>query len=275
LERGITQHLDQKTLHQFQKDGATVLRGFFSDWINVLRDGIAANMADPNPNARVYKDDASGGRFFVDYCSWQRIPQYRDFIFHSNAAKIGAELMDSEQVQLFHEHILVKEAQTDIPTPWHHDMPYYCVDGPKTVSLWIPLDEVPRERTLEFVAGSHDWGKYYRPQRFNGQPLNENDGLEELPNIDADRDAYNIIGWELAPGDAVAFDYRTIHGAPANHSTSTQRRAFSLRLVGDDIRFARRQDRVTSPPFEQVKLGDGAPLIGDEFPVLYRRNEAS
>ena len=268
----MTNHLEQQTVEQFHKDGVTVLRGVFSGWVEKLRDGVAANMADPNPNARVYKDDEGGGQFFVDYCSWQRILQYHDFIFNSSAAQIGAELMDSEQVQLFHEHILVKEAQTGIPTPWHHDMPYYCVEGAKTVSLWIPLDEVPRERTLEFVAGSHQWDKYYRPQRFNGQPLNENDGLDEIPDIDADRDAYNIVGWNLSPGDAVAFDYRTIHGAPANLSVNARRRAFSLRLVGDDVRFARRQGLVTSPPFEQVKLEHGAALIADEFPVLYRRD---
>ena len=240
---------------------------------NVLRDGIAANMAEPNATARIYRGEEGGGRFFVDYCSWQRIPEYRDFIFNSAAAEIGSELMDSETVQLFHEHVLVKEAQSGIPTPWHHDTPYYCVDGPKTVSLWIPLDDVPRERTLEFVARSHLWGKNYRPQRFNGQPLNENDGLEEIPDIDADRDAFDIVGWDLAPGDAVAFDYRTIHGAPANHSLSAQRRAFSLRLVGDDVRFVHRPGRITSPPFDEVKLKHGDALTGEAFPTLYQRNQ--
>lgn len=271
----MTLHLDQQTVQAFQNEGVTVLRGLFSDWVEVLREGITANMDEPNPGARIYQADNGGGRFFVDYCSWQRIPQYRDFIFNSTVAEIAADLMDSAQVQLFHEHILVKEAQAGVATPWHHDLPYYCVDGPKTVSLWIPLDDIPRERTLEFVAGSHRWGKSYRPQRFNGQPLNESDGLEEIPDINAHRENYNIVGWDLKPGDAVAFDYRTLHGAPANHSASAQRRAFSLRLVGDDIRYARRQGIVTSPPFDQVKLEHGAPLLADEFPVLYRRQQTS
>lgn len=264
--------LDQSTVQQFQNDGVTVLRGFFSDWVETLRAGVAANIAKPNPNARSYRGDDSGGQFFVDYCSWQRIPQYRDFIFNSPASEIAASLMDSDKVQLFHEHVLVKEAQSGVATPWHHDLPYYCVDGPKTVSLWIPLDEVPRERTLEFVAGSHLWGKSFRPQRFNGQPLNDSDGLEEIPNIEANRDDYDIVGWDLTPGDAVAFDYRTLHGAPANNSASAQRRAFSLRLVGDDIRFARRPNIVTSPPFNEVILQHGDPLVADEFPMLYQRN---
>ncbi|MFK8083680.1 MAG: phytanoyl-CoA dioxygenase family protein [Granulosicoccus sp.] len=264
--------IDEQTVEQFRSEGVTVLRGHFSEWVDALQQGIATNMAEPNPTARIYPDKDGGGKFFVDYCSWQRIPQYRDFIFNSRAAEIASTLMDSNKVQLFHEHILVKEAQTGVATPWHHDMPYYCVDGPKTVSLWLPLDEVPRERTLEFIGGSHRWGKSFRPQRFNGQPLNEVDGLEDIPDIEGNKDDYNIIGWDLSPGDAIAFDYRTLHGAPGNNSTSEQRRAFSLRLVGDDIRFARRENIITSPPFNEVTLQHGDPLVGNEFPLLYQRH---
>jgi len=264
----MSSYLDRGTIDEFRQNGATVLRGVLTDWIDVLRSGVDANMRDPDPNARIYKGENGGGRFFVDYCNWARFPDYKNFIFNSPAAAIGAELMGSKSVQLFHEHVLVKEAATGVPTPWHQDAPYYCVDGPKTVSLWVPLDEVPRETTLEFISGSHDWGHFYRPQRFNGEPLNESDGLKDIPNIDADRDSYEIIGWALSPGDAVAFDYRTIHGAPANTSATNQRRAFSLRLLGDDARFRRREGIVTSPPFSQITLRDGDQLVGDEFPML-------
>jgi ectoine hydroxylase-related dioxygenase (phytanoyl-CoA dioxygenase family) len=246
-----------------------VLRGVFSDWIETLRNGVAANMAKPNPDARIYQGDENQGKFFIDFCSWHRIPQYKDFIFNSKAAEISAALMQSSKAQLFHEHILVKEAQSGMPTPWHHDMPYYCVDGPKTVSLWIPLDDVPRERTLEFVAGSHLWGKSFRPQLFNGKPLNEADGLEKIPDIEGNRDNYNVVGWDLKPGDAVAFDYRTLHGSRANNSPTAQRRAFSLRMVGDDTHFARRENIKTSPPFNKVTLKNGELLSGDEFPILF------
>ncbi len=264
----MPRHIDDATIQQFRKDGATVLRGVFADWVDTLRAGVQANMDDPDPNARIYRGENGGGRFFVDYCNWARIPEYKDFIFNSTASEIGAELMDSTAVQLFHEHVLVKEAAAGVPTPWHQDAPYYCVDGPKTLSLWIPLDDVPRETTLEFLAGSHKWGKYYRPQRFNGEALNADDGLEEIPDINNLRDDYEIIGWDVAPGDAIAFDYRTIHGAPANTSKSMQRRAFSLRLLGDDVRFARREGIVTSPPFTQVTLQDGDAVVGKEFPML-------
>ena len=208
---GTYLHNDQ--INEFNEKGVTVLRGVFKDWVETLRAGIAANMDEPDPNARIYKGEQGEGRFFVDYCNWDRIAQYEDFIFNSPAAAIAGELMQSVTVQLFHEHVLVKEAQTGVPTPWHQDAPYYCVDGPKTVSLWVPLDNVPQETTLEFLSGSHKWGKFYRPQRFDGSALNEHDTLEDIPDINANREQYNIEAWAVAPGDAIAFDFRTVHGA--------------------------------------------------------------
>lgn len=264
----MPRYLDDQTLQDFEEKGAAVLRGVFGDWVEILQNGIAANMADPAPNARIYTGENGGGRFFVDYCNWQRFDDYRNFIFKSPAAAIGAELMNSRSVQLFHEHVLVKEAATGVPTPWHQDAPYYCVSAAKTLSLWVPLDPVPRETTLEFISGSHKWDKFYRPQRFNSEPLNANDGLEDIPDINGNRDQYDIIAWALEPGDALAFDYRTIHGAPANTNPASERRAFSLRLLGDGARFRRQDGLVTSPPFPDITLKDGDPLVADEFPVL-------
>jgi ectoine hydroxylase-related dioxygenase (phytanoyl-CoA dioxygenase family) len=71
----------------------------------------------------------------------------------------------------------------------------------------------------------------------------------------------------MEPGDAVAFNYLTLHGAPANRQAGNRRRAFSLRLVGDDARWAVRKG-VTSPPFRGVKLAHGAVMDAPEFPLL-------
>ena len=258
----------QDTIAAFNRDGACVIRGAFKDWVEILRAGIARNMAEPSADVKIYTGENGAGRFFGDYCNWDRIPEYRNFIFNSDAASIGRQLMGSHSVRLFHEHVLVKEASADVATPWHQDQPYYCVDGDQTVSLWLPLDIVPRERTLEFVAGSQAWGKYFRPERFNKTPLNENDGLEPVPDINGNRGSYNILGWDLEPGDAVAFNFKTLHGAPANTSANSQRRAFSLRLLGDDIRFARREGVITSPPFRGVTLQHGDVMNAPEFPLL-------
>jgi ectoine hydroxylase-related dioxygenase (phytanoyl-CoA dioxygenase family) len=251
----------------FRTDGAIVLRGPFAEWVEILRAGVARNIEAPGPDARVYDGSPGKGRHFGDYCNWDRIPEFHRFIFESPAARVAARLMGSRSVRLFHEHVLVKEPDSDVPTPWHHDQPYYSVDGTQTCSLWIPLDSVPRETVPEFVAGSHRWGKWFRPDRFNQTPLNADDGLEPVPDVEGNRDQYRILGWPMEPGDAVAFNYLTLHGAPANRQAGNRRRAFSLRLVGDDARWAVRPG-VTSPPFRGVKLANGAAMDAPEFPLL-------
>jgi ectoine hydroxylase-related dioxygenase (phytanoyl-CoA dioxygenase family) len=265
-----TAPISSNDIAAFRRDGAAPLYGVFTDWVQKLRQGIEKNIAAPSTDARVYDSKGDGGRFFGDYCNWARVPEFEDFIFRSPAAKIAAALMGAREVRLFHEHVLVKEPGSDVATPWHQDAPYYCVRAEKSCSLWIPLDPVPRERTLEFVGGSHSAGKTYRPERFNRTALNDGDAREAVPDIDANRDKFNVLGWALAPGDAVAFQYTTLHGAPANNSQAERRRAFSLRVVGDGAVFHREEGKVTSPPFRDVALKSGDALSGPEFPVLYR-----
>lgn len=266
--------VDQQTAETFQRDGVAYLPGLFADWLEPLRRGIEANMVAPGPDSRHYRDGDDGPEFFGDYCNWQRIPEYREFLMDSPAAAVAGDLMGATEVRLFHEHVLVKQPGASTPTPWHHDQPYYCVDGALTCSLWLPLDPVPRDTVLEFVAGSHRWGTWFRPERFDGSALNPEDGLTELPDINGNRADYDIRGWEMAPGDVVAFNFLTLHHAPANSSKTRWRRAFSSRWVGEDARFARRLG-VTSPPFREVALEHGAPLDDPAFPVVWRAGAAS
>ena len=257
--------IDDASVTAFRRDGAVCLRGLFRDWIDILARGIERNMAAPSEDVRIY--DGGAGRFFGDYCNWQRIPEYRQFVFESPAARVARILMGSRSVRLFHEHVLIKEPGADVPTPWHQDQPYYCVDGAQSCSIWVPLDPVDRATSPEFVAGSHGWDQFFRPERFNRTPLNEADGLPAVPDIEADRARYDILGWDMEPGDAVAFTFRTLHGAPANKRQDRARRAFSSRWVGDDATFARRPG-TTSPPFRHVTLAHGAPLEGPDFPLV-------
>jgi ectoine hydroxylase-related dioxygenase (phytanoyl-CoA dioxygenase family) len=71
----------------------------------------------------------------------------------------------------------------------------------------------------------------------------------------------------MEPGDAVAFNFRTLHGARGNLA-ATRRRAFSLRLVGDDARYVDRPGP-TSPPFPGHGMEMGQRLREDWFPVLW------
>lgn len=254
----------------FSRDGAVILRGVFKDWIEPLREAMQYNLSHPGPYFRNYTPDLVEGRFFGDYCNWRSNPGYRAFIEQGPGAQLARRLMGSQTVRIFHEHALIKEQGNSNTTPWHHDEPYYCVKADQTVSIWLPLDPVARDSSLEFVAGSHRWGKLFRPRKFSGVDYDhKSDRLETMPDIEANRGDYQILGWELEPGDAIAFDYLTVHGAPGNRSDQHARRVLSTRWLGDNAEFIDRGGE-TSPPFPhlQTSLKTGETLPENEFPFI-------
>ncbi len=271
MQKERSAHIDQQTLDSWQADGVVLLKGVFTPWIDSLASGVAALMDNPSEygHARTVIPKDGSAPFFQDYCNWSRIPEFEDFVFHSAAAEIAAALMQSQTARFFHEHTLVKQPGGSTVTPWHHDQPYYCVSGQQNVSFWIPLDPVAEPTSLRCIRGSHRWEAEYSPTRFNGTKLYDHARFHTLPDIDAHEEDYDIVSWALEPGDAVAFHFRTVHGARGNH-TARSRRVFSARWVGDDAAFADRGG-VTSPPFPELTLRDGEPLISPLFPQVWPR----
>lgn len=263
-----TQLLTQETVLAYQNDGAVLIKGLFADHVDALRAGVAKNMETPGPYAAENLHDHEKGRFFDDYCNWTRIPEFKSVIEKSNAGKVAAGLMNSDRVQVFHDHVLVKEPGTSKPTPWHQDAPYYFVGGQQNVSFWSPLDPVT-DATLRCVAGSHKWPKPVLPTRWLSEDNFYPNPEEYMPVPDPDAEGMNILEWEMEPGDAVAFHYGVLHGARGNTSTR-RRRAFSLRLLGDDARYVQRPGK-TSPPFPGHGMQPGEELRKDWFPIIYGR----
>lgn len=249
----------------YAMDGAVVVRGLFADHVEALREGIAFNMAAPGPYAAENLKPGEAGRFFDDYCNWERIPAFERAARDPRVIAAAAALMRSDRVQLFHDHVLVKEPGTSKPTPWHQDGPYYFVEGRQTVSFWVPLDPV-REASLRCVAGSHRWEKPVLPKRWLAETDFYPDPAEFMEVPDPDTEGMSILEWQLEPGDAVAFNFKVLHGARGNE-TGQRRRAFSLRLIGDDARYVERPGR-TSPPFPGHDMQPGQRLREDWFPVL-------
>ena len=128
-----------------------------------------------------------------DFCTWQDNPAYRRLIEQSALAAVAARLMQSQEVRLYHDHMLTKEAGTRQKTPWHQDQPYYNVDGFQNVSFWIPVDPVSRSATLEFLAGSHR-GPWLMPRTFMTHEARwfPEGTLQELPDIEGQRASLQI-----------------------------------------------------------------------------------
>ena len=93
-------------------------------------------------------------------------------------------------------------------------------------------------------------------------------GLARGPtDIESNRDGFEILGWELEPGDAVFFHMLTLHAAGG---ATRRRRAFSVRFLGDDATHAPRAWK-TSPEFPGLvdELPAGAPMEHPLFPVVW------
>ncbi|MDP3252690.1 MAG: phytanoyl-CoA dioxygenase family protein [Hydrogenophaga sp.] len=263
--------LDAATVDGYARDGAVVLRGVFDHReLALLEEGIEHNLARLSPLALVASEPDDPGRFVEDFCTWQSNPAYREILQHSALPHLASQLMQSREARLYHDHLLVKEPGTRQPTPWHQDQPYYNVSGRQNVSFWIPVDPVPLESTLRFVAGSHT-GTWYMPRTFRDQQAKwfPEGALAELPAIDARPEEFRQLAWALEPGDCVAFHMLSLH-ASSGVGPSRRRRVFSARYLGDDTRHAPRPWR-TSPPFPGLseRLADNALLDDPLFPLVW------
>jgi len=256
----------------FARDGVVCVRGVLGPAeLAEAEAAIETVLARPGPLAQVASSPDDPGAFTEDFCRWPEVPELEQLARHSAAPGIAAALLGTPQVRFYHDHILVKEGGTRQRTPWHQDQPYYNVDG-AGVSAWIPVDPVPAAGCLELVAGTHR-GPWLMPRTFlTGEAKWFPEGsLAELPDIEADRDAFDIRRYELAPGDAIFFDFLTVHGAPG-FPFGGRRRVLSLRYLSAAARHAPRRWR-TSPPFDGLaaELPDGAELDHPLFPVVWPR----
>ena len=139
--------------------------------------------------------------------------------------------------------------------------------------MWIPIDPVPRESTLEFVGASH-LGPWFQPRTFldNKSKWFPEGSLEELAADEEIRKNNQIFGWEMQPGDIVVFNMLTLHSSKGVLKNQ-RRRVFSVRFIGDDVTFAPRP-WPTSPDFPGLneEIRAGSPMDYPFFPIVYEQN---
>ena len=277
--------LSKNDLDSFERDGAVCLRDVFTaDWLATIEIGMERNFKNPGKYAHYYARNNSGQTYLNDVASWQRNPEYKRYVFESPAAEIAARLMHSSKVNIFYDSAFYRTAGTTAPTPWHQDVPYWCIQGAQVCSVWMPIDPVPRDSALEFIRGSHRWQDiFYRPSFFSDDGIHtfESDSHARdtaevqrsvAPDIDANRDSYDVLAWEMTPGDCLVFSGMVFHGGRGNHSPSHPLRALATRWAGDDATYALKPEGA-DPQLEGHGLVDGDPFGGEMFPVAWPRQE--
>jgi ectoine hydroxylase-related dioxygenase (phytanoyl-CoA dioxygenase family) len=258
--------LSATEVEAYQRDGVICIRQLYS---HAWRERLERAIEQVRERGTLFGQMQSMGnpRFRNDLFLWKLNDDIRDFVLFGPSAHLARQVFGSQRVGFFYDQIFIKEAQTDVPTPWHHDATFWPVAGSQICSLWTSLDPVTVESSaLEFIAGSHRWPNRFKAVTPDYNPYMLASDLEEMPDIDAQRERYRILSWEVEPGDAILFDALAVHGSKGNTSKTRRRRAITTRWVGDDVVYAPR--KAVMPILWTHGLQPGDPLAGPAFPQV-------
>ena len=267
-----------RQIASYQRDGVVVLRHLFNaEWLEVLAEGIEENLREPSKRTTTFVNDpANNAYFFFDARPLGEVSAYDRLMMDSPMGEAVARLMGSSCAIVFYISVFVRTAGTRDRTPWHQDQPSWSAMGNHACSAWMSLDPVPRETALEFVGGSHRWEtEYERPEFFNYRyESDDRTRVAPFPDIESHRDDYEILAWDMEPGDCVVFHGMTTHGGSGDLPPGLGRRAVSVQWLGDDARF-RIIPGGDEPHISDELLGygikPGDPVICDMCPAAWPR----
>lgn len=258
----------------YQRDGVIKVAG-------AVPAGTAAEMLEAVD--RLLASPRAAGGTGMDRHLHPHLPEFRAFLYGTDLPALTAQATGSDTIRAYFEQVFVKDPGTDRVFHWHQDHPFWPIEGTQVASTWVALTASSvAASALEFVLGSHRWGRTYQPY-FEGpadrEALNQlwdgfGDHVLSLPDqieaFEEHPERYTVAGFDVEPGDALLFDYRILHRSRGNGSPR-RRVAVSWRWLGDDATWA--PDPGTDPVISQADtwLQPGQRIIDDEtFPVVYR-----
>lgn len=221
----------------FARDGFACVRGLASAaevaaWRPIIADAALAWRYDRRPLA----ERGTYGKAFIQSLNlWQRDPRIAGFTLARRFARVAAQLLGVPAVRLYHDQALFKEPDGGI-TPWHQDQTYWPLDTDRTVTLWMPLVDVPAEvGTMHFVPGTGSSGHGAGARGPLGPPGIGSETQRFFDELIAAR------GWQphtfgaLRAGDATFHAGWTLHGAAAN-PTALMREVMTVIYYADGTR---------------------------------------
>ncbi len=258
---------------QLRTDGIVFLPGLVHPlWLQLIEMGITRILNNSSRKQTFF--DGDEGSFIDTVRNFDVTPEFQRLLFDSPLADVAAALFGTERVWLLFDHVFVKDGGNCRRTPWHQDLTYWPVEGTLLASMWITLDPVPKHECLEYVRGSHKATLYdgFDPPRSGEDPTLPfyGEGFPRLPDIEAERDRWDIVSWDITPGDVVVFHPGVLHGG-GQTSEGRRRRTLSVRFFGEDVVFAERpRTRPTAPrtPGLELVLRPGEPLRHPYYPRL-------
>jgi ectoine hydroxylase-related dioxygenase (phytanoyl-CoA dioxygenase family) len=273
---------DAETIRAYEVNGVCVVRNVLDqDWIARMGEATDRILADPSPGSMEYTPEEKTGRYYGDFFLWRRDPDFSEFMRSSPLPRLAAEFMQVEELRFFYDQLLVKEPRTAEHTPLHQDLPYWPIRGSQIISIWAGFDPVTEEAgAVQYVKGSHKWGKFYAPATFGSgshfADIYREAGLEEMPDSDRLISENEMLFWDLTPGDVVVHHPLTLHFSPGNMTATRRRRGLALRYVGEDVTWDDRPGTFMTNPnlaktLPPINLTNGESLHGELFPLIWKR----
>ena len=264
--------LSEEEVVSFRTNGVVkVSEAVDPSWIPELLAVADGQLPKPSKWVNDVNAAASENRLFTDRYLWRHNDVIHRFVHDSGCARLAAQAMGSNSARFYFDHLLIKKVNTPTITPWHQDAPYWPFRGKQIASIWLALTPVTVEGSgMEFIRGSHLDDVYYLPEVFggadnkSGQWANEQQGVA-VPDIDANREEYDIVSFDMAPGDALIFSAWILHGARGNSSSTQDRVALSTRWLGDDVLWDPREGVDPTVDPAQVLVDPGMPPRDNSF----------
>ena len=264
--------LSEEEVVSFRTNGVVkVPEAVDPSWIPELLTVADGQLTEPSKWVNDVNPAASENRLFTDRYLWRHNDVIHRFVHDSGCARLAAQAMGSNSARFYFDHLLIKKVNTPTITPWHQDAPYWPFRGKQIASIWLALTPVTVEGSgMEFIRGSHFDDVYYLPEVFggadnkSGQWANEQQGVA-VPDIDANREEYDIVSFDMAPGDALIFSAWILHGARGNSSSTQDRVALSTRWLGDDVLWDPREGVDPTVDPAQVLVDPGMPPRDNSF----------
>lgn len=251
----------------FHDDGVVCLRGALGGKdLRAAREAWEWSVSHPGPLASGLLQDTDSA--FQDLCNPRWRGAYETVVRETPLADHAAALWGAPSVWFLYEQVFSKRGGAAGRTPWHQDTSCLALDGEHLVAFWISFEPIPRANALEFVRGSHR-AVLYNTSRFDPEdptlPITPSDDLPNLPDIEAARGAFDIVGFATEPGDVVAFHTSTLHGGGSVDGSTPERRTLSLRFFGEDVVSAARPGPA-GPFYEDIQgLVPGEPFRHPRF----------
>ena len=285
LRRDVAAQMDTKASSRTAYDFEDLSRQVFSEGTSSVDVGVADRfdisdlqmILDHDLSARPVRDDISDiddnsvGTFFYDAAGWRFYEGIRSVALDSSLPQLCAQLLSSCTLNFWEDTTFVKSANTGQRTAFHQDYGYFQIKGYKCCIVWIALDPVePETGGMEYIRGSHHWYESFAPNVLISQSPHPLSPFERLPDIEANRDEYDIVSFDVQPGDVIIHHVMTVHGSRGNQSTDRNRRAISLRYCGDDITYCDRPGAM-SQPYLLSKPTEGSCLYSEDYPLVWPR----